>query len=147
MAQFHTEHGAVYYDQDLLIICQVQANFENEMALCQSPSGFALAILERGKELVSVDLGGTKIEAVAGLREFIKKARAKASDRTIHHCTNIRGEEVLMSVYPVEDCKLSSKVYLYCPTENIGAGIILLNNLPYLCKVLEEFPSVRFKKN
>lgn len=145
-AQFHFEDGAVYCDLDYLIIGRIQANFDDEMAVCQYPTGYAFMILEGDRELVTVALGETKEQAISGMKEFISLATEKVSQKKEHHLKDIDGNDVLMTVYPQSKDYLKNNVRLFCSEKNLGSGIILLNNLNYFNKILVKYPTVRFKE-
>lgn len=144
-AQFHTEDGIVYCDEEFLIIGRIQANFIDDMAVCQYPSGYAFMLLEGDKVLASVALGETKEQAISGMEEFIELATENVSRRKEYHLRNIQGKDVRMSVYPGSKDDLFTKVSLFCPSSNLGSGIVLTNNLNYFLKILPDYPTVRFK--
>lgn len=144
-AQFYTENGVVYCDSDYLIIGRIQANFDDDMAVCQHPSGYALMILDKDNVLVTVDLGKTKEQAIENIDEFTKLATQKVSARQDHFLKNMEDNDVRMTVYPSTSSYLHTKVMLYCPSTGLGAGIVLVNNLHYFHKVLVKYPTVPFK--
>ena len=145
-AQFHIEDRVVYYDLDYLIIGRIQANFDDDMAVCQYPTGYAFMLLEGDRELITVYLGETKEQAISGMKDFISLATQKVSEKTEHHLKDIDGNDVLMTVFPNDKGYLKNTVRLFCSATNLGSGIILLNNLNYFNKILVKYPTVQFKK-
>ena len=146
-AQLHLEDGVVYCDDDYLIIGRIQANFIDDMAVCQYPEGYAFMLLEGDKVLVTVNLGEDRDQAIGGMRDFIELAMTKSSKRSEFHLKDISGKDVQMLVYPENTDALKTKVRLFCPSENMGSGIVLLNNLYYFPKVLEKYPGVQFRNS
>lgn len=143
-AQLRLEDGIVYCDQDYLVIGKIQANFIDDMAVCQYPSGYAFMLLEGDKPLVTVALGEDKEQAMTGMQDLIELAMKKVSVREMVMLKNIEGEDVQMILYPEDKSGLKTKARLFCPSQNMGSGIVLVNNLHYFNKVLAKYPGVQF---
>lgn len=144
-AQFHIEDGAVYCDYEYLIIGRIQANFFDDMAVCQHPSGYAFMLLEGDKVLVTVELGETKEQAMEGMDDLIRLVTQNVTKRKEFHLKDMHGKDVSVTVYPREKDDLKTKARLFSTATNLGSGIMLTNNLHYFNKILAKYPTVRFK--
>lgn len=144
-AQFHVEDGVVYCDLEYLIIGRIQANYFDDMAVCQHPSGYAFMLLEGDRVLATVDIGKTKEEAIDGMKKLTELLTQDVSKRKEFNLKDMHGKEVRVTVYPGVNNDLKTKARMFSPSSNLGGGIMLTNNLNYFSKILVKYPTVQFK--